>query len=176
MRGIRRRKEAPYSKLGHHHVNALLIDGLHRLTSDVPITVKTSKIPTNARGVAYSHKIDGFPLDSGDEPSGHMSSKTRCLGGGMSLFRVRDNSVLMGRRPTMNTRAEPDLDQSQRQDAYTNSILTRSSPRGGLGKYYRLPWAELHPLSCFGRTRSSPSKRRISAPRDQRKRGDDERI
>ena len=45
VRGIRRRKEAPYSKLGHC-VNALLVGGLCELTSDVPITAEHSKMMT----------------------------------------------------------------------------------------------------------------------------------
>ena len=39
-----------------------------------------------------------------------MSPETGCLRGGMSLFKVRDNSVVVVIPLTMNTRAEPDLD------------------------------------------------------------------
>ena len=59
--------------------------------------------------MVYSHKIDRLSLDSGDKPSGHVSPKTSCLSGGVPLFRVRNNLIIVLRRLTMNTRAEPDL-------------------------------------------------------------------
>ena len=86
MRGIHQRKEAPYSKLGGC-VKVSLVGGQHQLTSDVPVTVKTSKTPAVKEGRAYSHEIDGLSFDGGDESSGHVSSNTSRLCGGMSLFR-----------------------------------------------------------------------------------------
>jgi len=83
---------------------------LCELTSDVPITVEPSEMVSVGPREVYSHKIDRLSLDSGDEPSGHVSPKTSCLCGGMSLFHVRNDFTVVLRQLTINTRAEPDLD------------------------------------------------------------------
>ena len=67
-------------------MNVLLVEQWDQLTSNVPVTVKTSKIPAAKQGRAYSHKIDGLSFDGGDKPSRNMSSDSSCLRGRMSLF------------------------------------------------------------------------------------------
>ena len=80
----------------------------HRLTSDVPIA-ETSVRYRLLQERSYLHKANRLSLDSGDNPSSHMSSKTSRLRGGMSLFQVSDDPVVAVIQLTMNTRAEPDL-------------------------------------------------------------------
>ena len=65
----------------------------HGLTSDVPIA-KTAVKYELLHERSYLHKVNGLSLDSGDEPSSHMSPKTSCLGGGMSLFQVSDDPAV----------------------------------------------------------------------------------
>ena len=69
---------------------------LHELTSDICITVKIVRYQLQQEK-ARLHKIDALTLDSGYESSGHMSSETSCLCGGMALFRVRGDSIVGAR-------------------------------------------------------------------------------
>ena len=98
VQGIHQQKEAPCSKLGNY-INILVMEGLYGLTSNIPITAKTNKIlatPPSLQGTCL-HKINGFSLNSGNEPSSHMSSKASCLGSRMSLFWLRDDHTVVMR-------------------------------------------------------------------------------
>ena len=76
-----------------------------------------------------------------------MAPKTSRLRGGVALNCMNDNSNVSKIRPTMNTRAEPDLGWGQQEDSQLVITLTRPSLRVSPGRYSLLHGAERHPLS-----------------------------
>ena len=91
-----------------------------------------------------------------------MAPKTSRLRSGVALNCMNDNSKVSKTRPTMNTRAEPDLGWGQREDSQLVITLTRPSLRVSLGKYSLLHGAECHPLSYSRHNRPFLSERHIN--------------